>query len=51
MLATNSRKKDARSIIILFMDDLKLYGKNGNQIDSLVQTLELLRRHWKEAWY
>ena len=33
-LATNSRKKDA-----IFMDDLKLYGKNSSQINSLVQTI------------
>ena len=24
---------------LLFMDDLKLYGKNSNQMDSLVQTV------------
>ena len=33
----NSRKKDARSIT--FMNDLKLYGNNSSQIDSLIQTV------------
>ena len=26
---------------LLFMDDLKLFGKNEDQIDSLVQTVQL----------
>ena len=26
---------------LLFMDDLKLYGKDKNQLDSLVQTVRI----------
>ena len=29
---------------LLFMDDLKLYGKNSNQIDSLVQTAGITQK-------
>ena len=32
-------KEGSRINHLLFMDDLKLYGKNSNQIDSLVQTV------------
>ena len=27
---------------LLFMDDLKLYGKNENQVDSLIQSVRIV---------
>ena len=38
---------------LLYMDDLKLYGKNNDQIDSLVRTVNLVRNGvWnQEVWY
>ena len=33
------KKEGCKINHLLFLDDLKLYGKNGNQIDSLVQTV------------
>ena len=35
-------KERAKLNHLLFMDDLKLYGKDKNQLDSLVQTVRYL---------
>ena len=34
---------------LLFMDDLKLYSSNGNEIDSLVKVVKIWR-HWEAVW-
>ena len=44
------KKEGCKINHLLFIDDLKLYGENSSQIDSLVQT-ELLTRHRNEVWY
>ena len=36
----------------LFMDDLKLYGSNQNEIDSLVRALEIVTKDiGMKFWY
>ena len=35
---------------LLFMDDLKLYGKNEKQVDTLVNTVRIFSRHWNGIW-
>ena len=44
--------KDRRRKInhLLFMDDLKLYGKSDSQIDSLVKTVHLFSKYWNGIW-
>ena len=35
---------------LLFMDELKLFGKNEAHIDSLVKTVHLFTKDWYEVW-
>ena len=36
--------ENLRLTIVFFMDDLKLFGKSEDQIDSLAQTVQLLSK-------
>ena len=38
------QKGKSKSNHLLFMDDLKLYGSNLNEIDSLVRTVEIVTK-------
>ena len=38
------QKGESKLNLLLFMDDLKLYGSNQNEIDSLVRTVEIVTK-------
>ena len=38
------QKGESKLNLLLFMDDLKLYGSNQNEIDSLVRTVETVTK-------
>ena len=52
MLRQTKAPYDEKMNYLLFMDDLKLFAKNQNQIDSLVNTVSIFSEYIKivEFW-